>query len=215
MKRIAERRKGFIAITAILCVLGLAGLVGAQDLDLNSYTPGLVWSPVGDGSGRMQPSYDYGNVVIGGSETKTFDLYSAGPSEVWIYVVELVSVPDWYSEPRINPNDHEYTLGAFSFDPTDPVWTNILEPGEVYDAIPMASPPGHHLLVDVTFAPTSVENYSAYLFIDSNDSVLPGGPQLFLHLQGTGIEASVPEPSTLLLLGLGLIGLAGVRRIKK
>ena len=36
MKRIAERRKRFIAITAILCVLGLAGLAGAQDLDLTA-----------------------------------------------------------------------------------------------------------------------------------------------------------------------------------
>ncbi|MBP7050146.1 MAG: hypothetical protein KBE65_03950 [Phycisphaerae bacterium] len=88
------------------------------------------------------------------------------------------------------------TLGAFSFDPaTHPI-------------LPVASPPGSHDFVDVIFTPLAPGDDRAYLFIQSNDSVLPPGPVAFLLLEGTGVPPTVPVPGAALLtlLGASLVG---------
>lgn len=67
-------------------------------------------------------------------------------------------------------------------------------------------------MVDVIFTPTGLEACSAYLNIMSNDTIDPPGEYAFLHLTGTGVSASVPEPATLLLLVSDLAGLVGLKR---
>ena len=164
------------------CVLVLCGAsaVRAQDLDV---------SPL---------SWDFGNVPVGTSERVTFDLLSAGPTEVWIYVVDLYERDNQMSAHTDtgDPDSPTYSLGAFSFDPA------------TWPILPVASSPGSHTLVDVIFTPPAPDDYLAYLFIDDNDSVPPPGPQAFLLLKGTGVPAAVPVPGAglLALLGVGLIG---------
>jgi len=167
------------------CVFVLCGpaVLRAQDLDV---------SPL---------SWDFGNVPVGTSERVTFDLQSVGASEVWIFVVALYERED-FTAPHADPGDlpPSWSLGAFSFDPT------------TWPVIPMIGDPGDHTFVDVIFTPLAEDDYQAYLFVMSNDSVLPPGPQAFLLLKGAGVPATVPVPGAALLtlLGVGLVG--GLRR---
>jgi hypothetical protein len=195
------RKARFLAVTCImLCCINFSmpGLVYAQDLDIDS--PSLAWP---------DPSYDYGNVAIGESKTVTFDLSSEGPSPVWVYVVGLNETPDDIT--IISPGnylDPQYVLGAFSFDPTDDIWA-----GFPFYGIPQETPVGAHIPIDILFTPTSMGDFSAYLYIASNDSVDEPGTQAFIHLLGTGVEGpAIPEPASIILVGLGLIGLIGFKR---
>jgi hypothetical protein len=143
--------------------------------------------------------WDYGNVLVGTSAIARFDLESLGPSPVWVYYTFLNETPDDVP-PLATPLEGEYTLGAFSFDPLS------------YPIFPRESAVGEHNLVDVIFTPPSPGHYSVFLGIISNDYTPPPGPQAFFLLGGNGIDATVPEPSTMLLLGSGLVGLWGARR---
>ncbi len=179
----------------VLCCANFStvGLVHSQDLDIES--PSLAWP---------DPSYDYGNVEVGGSKAVTFDLLSKGPTAVWVYVIGLSEAKD-YTQVKYPPD--YYALGSFSLDPTDPVWDPAAPP-----ALPMETPTGTHIPFDVFFTPAGLGSFNAYLFIQSNDSVGDPGTTAFIQLKGTGVEA-VPEPSSMLLLGLSLMGLVGVKRM--
>ena len=164
---------------SLLCgiVLCSAAVVGAQGIDV---------SPL---------SWNFGNVPVGTSGMVTFDLLSEGPSEVWIYVVDLYESPDVTSPHTDATGMHpsSWSLGAFSFNPA------------TYPTMPVASPEGTHAFVDVIFTPPAPGDYLAYLFIQSNDSVPPPGPVAFLPLEGTGVVEVVPLPGAALL---GVIGLS-------
>ena len=84
---------GILLCVSVFCVVDF---VHAENyfLDLQTYNPDLVWTPVEGSSWQEQPSYDYGNVVVGESKTMTLDLYSIGPSPFWIYTVALSETPD-------------------------------------------------------------------------------------------------------------------------
>ena len=169
-----------IVLSCVFILCGPAGL-RAQDLDV---------SPL---------SWDFGSVAVGSSSTATFDLLSAGPSEVYIYVVALYESDD-LTAPHADPRDWEspsWSLGAFSFDPaTYPI------------LFPVVSSPGSHTFLDVIFTPPAEGDYQAYLFIMSNDSVPPPGPYPFLPLKGAGVPAAVPVPGAALLtlLGVSIVG---------
>lgn len=188
----------------LFCQLILCGTtaVHAQDLQV---------SPTG---------WDYGNVVVGTSETVTFNLLAGPPTAVWTFVIVLNETPDFeppYANPSPVPSMGEpgtepvysppvYSLGAFSFDPLAfPPWPLG---GPIF---PREMLTGEHIPVDVIFTPPSPGYYSVYLAIVSNDSIDLPGPRAFFLLEGTGVSAVVPVPGALLLAGLGA-GIVGLVR---
>lgn len=206
-KGVRNRRFSILSVLVLLCGIALIapGLVHAQDLEIND--PDVEWTQI-VGSNNWMGSYDYGNVAVGVSKTATFDLYSNGPSAVWVYLAGLDGTPDgngyitpWTWDPVLGRVLGVYSLGPFSFDPYDDIWNNM----------PSEMPTGQHLFLDVLFTPTAFGDFSTYLYIACNDSVDEPGTQVFIHLEGTGVEASIPEPAVLLLLGFGLAGIAGCR----
>ena len=196
----------FSAILVFLLSLSLYGTDPLHAQDLEIINPALSWSK-DPGTGAMLSQFDYGNVIAGQSRTVTFDLFSNGPSPVWIYVVALNEVASNDTGSMVSPwdySDPQYTLGAFSFNPSDPM---RLDPPSFPPGIPRESPTGEHVLIDILFSPPAAGVFEAYLHIYSNDSVDLPGPEALIHLQGTGNEATtVPEPASLLLVSMGLIG---------
>jgi hypothetical protein len=136
-------------------------------------------------------SWDFGNVVVGTSATQTFDLASIGVSEVWVYVVYL----DADGVGDLPWPDYGTTLGPFSI-------------GTLSDPLPRPMSSGYTMTADVVFAPSGPGDYSAYLGIESNDSIGLPGRFAFLRLEGTGVPPTVPAPGAILLgtLGAGFVG---------
>lgn len=74
--------------------------------------------------------------------------------------------------------------------------------------LPAVLPPEAFLTVLVTFSPTELGLFSGNLVFESNDHI---DPAIDVPVAGRGIRA-VAEPSTVLLLGVGIVGIAGSRR---
>ncbi len=177
-------RGGFGIVLLSGIILCTAAGVRAQDLQ-----PSLM-------------SYDFGNVPVGGSETVTFDLFSGGPTAVWVYLLGFTPTPvdPPSGEPFASPHYGIWSLGPFSFNPA------------TYPILPWEHPAGNHMFVDVTFAPPAPGDYSTYLHVFSNDSIDPPGMYAFFPLQGTGVPATVPAPGAAALVLLGTTAVTGLRR---
>ncbi len=148
----------------------------------------------------LQPSpmsWDFGNVPVGSSETVTFDLFSGEPTAVWVYLVGFMPTPTAppSGEPFACPYYGIWSLGPFSFNPA------------TYPTLPLEHPSGNHMFIDVTFTPPAPDDYSTWMLVWSNDSILPPGPQAFFPLEGTGVPPAVPVPGAALL---GIIGISTV-----
>ncbi|MBN1974824.1 MAG: hypothetical protein JW787_14385 [Sedimentisphaerales bacterium] len=145
-------RSQYLLRSSIIFILLVVALVNAAPVQAQD-----LWiSPT---------SWDFGNVLVGSSSTTTFDLLSGGPgypagTAVWVYVVLLNETAD-DNPPYVNPHDWldpQWSLGAFSFNPI------------TWELLPQELLYGDHIMVDVTFTPTSPGGYSAYLGILSNDA---------------------------------------------
>ncbi|HQA80264.1 MAG TPA: hypothetical protein PLV96_05665 [Methanoregulaceae archaeon] len=174
-----------LAFLIILCgiAIGATGLVNAQDLNISS--PPLEWLQLDPPwYTPMIATYDYGNVVLGESETTTFRLDSIASSDVSVYIIWLVDsapyiYPDPYADPEREP--YLYCWESFCFNPA------------TYPHTPNIMPPGQYRLVDVTFTPVSLGEQSVYLYIRSNDAYPPPGSVAFIKLVGTGVSGPPEE----------------------
>lgn len=185
----AFRGLGLYAVAGVLWC-GVAAVHG-QDLSV---------SPVG---------WDYGNVVVGTSETVTFNLLAGPPTAVWTYALVLTESRDFYDP--LNANMFPWALGAEPVPSLGAFSFGAITFLEGYPGLPREMPEGDLVTADVIFTPPAPGYYSLYLGVWSNDSIEPPGPQVFLLLEGTGVSAIVPVPGALLLAGLGA-GLVGLVR---
>lgn len=205
------KRGSFVTGFLFCFVLCLYGLANAQDLEING--PAVSWVDTVDGEDGTMATYNFGNVAVGSSSTVTFDLFSNGPSAVWVYVISLSTSRDLADAVSpCDPSNPQYTLGAFSFNPDDALWNHSVP----HLGIPLEMPEGQHIYFDVTFMPTALIDYTSYVWIFSNDSIPLPGMYTFIQLQGTGVSSSpVPEPASMIIFGCGLFALAGFRRLKR
>lgn len=136
-------------------------------------------------------SWDFGDVLLGSSETKVFNVECASDTMVYIEEIGLTEY-----NPLVGMLEQETSFFSIVSAPDLPLF---LDPDP-------NTPDPYMIDIDISFAPTAVGFYDAFLFISSN------APQErdYIPLQGRGV--TIPEPSICILLFFGLVGLVGFKK---
>jgi hypothetical protein len=141
---------------------------------------------------------------------------SAGQPDIDNYIRLTFGYIDGYTrlqrtyETGGNPNDGA-VWGTYLSIGVDPIWLRIVKSNNRYDALFSLDGTNFDLFNSfiTSFSPAYI-GLGAFHTLPSNQSI----PVDFDYFDITGPNNSVPEPSTIFLLGAGLIGLAAYARNK-
>jgi hypothetical protein len=160
--------------------------------------------------------WDFGDVAIGGSTTKTFrveHIIADYPSEIWFYLAEIKD--DAIDSEPLGQED----LAAFKFtwgqssEVGSPPMTVDLDGRRMVGPTLLSASVNWWVDFEISFTPSFVGFQDVLLEMTTNNTIIPPGDMFSLYLSGNGSDInSVPEPSTFLLLGAGISGLALLRR---
>lgn len=198
--------KRFVLFLAIFLLM--AGTAMAEYINLAPVYGTATTNAMWDG-------HNAGNAIDGDVNT----LWVAG---TWQNVTTcrwlIVDLSNSFAVDRIVLHDSPLAVGTswsqtfYLYGSTDGENWNLLRSGTMVDGAGADS-------LEVTFASTELR-YFAYDVTEGpnwahlNEIMIYGESDRTLNRQISGTE-SVPEPGTLLLLGLGLVGIAGSRKFKK
>lgn len=198
-----------------------SNVTGAPGFGASSFYSNVTGSATGGGIDytalRIYANYFSSPITVGDITNISYWTNNTDDSLIdWaikIYTVNADSGPGWY-DTRINFNNPTGTTGV-GWEEYD-----INSLGIAYTRNGETNVENH--ASGQTLSPFAIENV---LFIDIVAGFSTSSPPVYSYLDGVELETSigtytldlgtpVPEPTTMVLLGLGLLGLAGVSRRK-